>query len=89
MPLAAALGVTVARVSAPSALPDEGVPLLVVTDVAARLVRRGLLAPADAAADRWRQARVFVFRRGPVVSEPAPGAWPLAEVADPLAMRAR
>jgi hypothetical protein len=49
-------------------------PLLVVTDVAARLVRRGLLA-ADAASGRWRGARVFVFRHGPVICEPPPGTW--------------
>jgi hypothetical protein len=47
-------------------------PLLVVTDVAARLVRRGLLTPADAAG-RWRSARVSVFRSGPVVCDPPPG----------------
>ena len=51
-------------------------PLLVVTDVAARLVRRGLLAPADAAG-RWRSVRVTVFRSGPVVCERPPGAWTL------------
>src|SRR5690349_6269569 len=39
-------------------------PLLVVTDVAARLVRRGLLEPADAATAPWRRARVLVFRQG-------------------------
>jgi cysteinyl-tRNA synthetase len=48
-------------------------PLLVVTDVAARLVRRGLLTPADAAGT-WRSARVIVFRSGPVVCDPPPGA---------------
>src|SRR2546426_7593328 len=42
-------------------------PLLVVTDAGARLVRRGLVAPGDAA--RWHGARVAVFRRGPVVCE--------------------
>src|SRR5712691_10460064 len=42
-------------------------PLLVVTDAGARLVRRGLVAPGDAA--RWHGARVVVFRRGPVVCE--------------------
>ena len=47
-------------------------PVLVVTDVAARLVRRGLLTPADAAG-RWRSARVIVFRSGPVVCDPPPG----------------
>jgi len=47
-------------------------PVLVVTDVAARLVRRGLLAPGDAARDGWRRARVLVFRRGPVVCDAAP-----------------
>src|SRR5205807_1638840 len=39
-------------------------PLLVVTDAGARLVRRGLVAPGDAA--RWHGARVAGFRRGPV-----------------------
>jgi cysteinyl-tRNA synthetase len=39
-------------------------PLLVVPDVAARLVRRGLLAPTEAAAPYWRGARVLVFRQG-------------------------
>ncbi|HYL20241.1 MAG TPA: hypothetical protein VEU74_00655 [Gemmatimonadales bacterium] len=48
-------------------------PLLVVTDVAARLVRRGLLVPADASA-QWAGTRVLVFRYGPVVCEPAPRA---------------
>jgi len=52
-------------------------PLLVVTDVAARLVRRGLLAPGDVACGGWRRARVLVFRRGPVVCERPPGAWTL------------
>jgi hypothetical protein len=42
-------------------------PLLVVRDAGARLVRRGLLAPSDAAC--WLGARVLVFRRGPVVCE--------------------
>jgi hypothetical protein len=49
-------------------------PLLVVTDVAARLVRRGLIAPADAARGGWRRVRVLVFRRGPVVCERPAGA---------------
>ena len=52
-------------------------PLLVVTDVAARLVRRGLLTPADAARGGWRRARLLVFRRGPVVCERPPDAWTL------------
>jgi len=47
-------------------------PLLIVTDVGARLVRRGLLEPADAAAGGWLRARALVFRRGPVVCEAAP-----------------
>lgn len=51
-----------------------GPPLLVVTDVAARLVRRGLLAPADARRGGWRRARVLVFRCGPVVCERPSGA---------------
>ena len=41
-------------------------PVLVVSDVASRLVRRGLLAPADAAAGGWLAARVLVYRHGPV-----------------------
>ena len=57
--------------SAPARFVDP--PLLVVTDVAARLIRRGLLTPADAAG-RWRCARVTVFRSGPVVCDPPPGA---------------
>lgn len=44
--------------------PPSSVPLLVVTDVAARLVRRGLLAPDEAAAPRWRRSQVLVFRYG-------------------------
>ena len=53
----------------------DDVPLLVVTDVAARLVRRGLLAPTDRASPQWTCLRVLVFRRGPVVCESAqPGA---------------
>ena len=54
------------------ALRIAAAPLLVVTDVAARLVRRGLLTPADAAGP-WRSARVTVFRFGPVVCDPPPG----------------
>lgn len=50
-------------------------PVLIVTDVAARLVRRGLLTPGDAARGGWRRARVLVFRRGPIVCERPPGAW--------------
>src|SRR5213594_2950524 len=46
---------------------DRPLPLLVVADAGARLVRRGLVAPGDAA--RWHGARVAVFRRGPVVCE--------------------
>jgi hypothetical protein len=72
MPVTPAVPDSVARVSAAWVLPDDGAPLLVVTDVAARLIRRGLLAPADAAG-RWRVARVLVFRHGPVVCEPPPG----------------
>ena len=49
----------------------DALPLLIVTDVGARLVRRGLLAPADEAVERWARARVLVFRRGPVVCQPA------------------
>ena len=37
-----------------------------MSDVAARLVRRGLLASADAAAGGWLAARVLVYRHGPV-----------------------
>ena len=65
------------------------VPLLVVTDVAARLVRRGLLAPADAARGDWRRARLLVFRRGPVVCERPPGAWTLDVALHPRAPPAR
>src|SRR2546430_17199863 len=46
---------------------DRPLPLLVVADAGARLVRRGLVAPGDAA--RWHGARVAVFRRGPAVCE--------------------
>ena len=63
-------------------------PLLVVTDVAARLVRRGLLTPADAAG-RWRSARVTVFRFGPVVCEPPPGTRGMETRCDLLPSRAR
>ena len=45
-------------------------PILVVSDVAARLVRRGLLDPADPTLSRWRETRVLVFVHGPVVYEP-------------------
>ncbi|HYT05169.1 MAG TPA: hypothetical protein VEM13_09860 [Gemmatimonadales bacterium] len=63
--------------SAPSLRPGDGVtPLLVVTDVAARLIRRGLLAPAEAAAGGWVRTRVLVFRAGPVVCEVAAAASP-------------
>jgi len=74
-------------VSAASVLPRsrDDVPLLVVTDVAARLVRRGLLAPGDAARGGWRGARVLVFRRGPVVCERPPGAWTLDVALHPRA----
>src|SRR5207244_10915582 len=54
-------------------------PVLVVTDVAARLVRRGLLAPADAARGGWRRARLLVFRRGPVVVERPAATWHLGD----------
>jgi hypothetical protein len=47
-------------------------PILVVTDVAARLVRRGLLDPTDPALPRWRETRVLVFAHGPVVYEALP-----------------
>jgi hypothetical protein len=56
-----------------------GAPVLVVTDVAARLERRGLLAPAERASG-WRRVRVLVYARGPVVCERPPGAW-LVDVA--------
>lgn len=49
----------------------DDVPLLVVTDVAARLVRRGLLEPADRTSPQWACVRVLVFRSGPVVCESA------------------
>ena len=64
-------------------------PVLVVTDVAARLVRRGLLAPGDVARGAWCEARVLVFRRGPVVCERPPGAWTLDVALHPCAPRAR
>ncbi|HEV2750695.1 MAG TPA: hypothetical protein VGV12_09245 [Gemmatimonadales bacterium] len=57
--------------STPSVRAAEAVPLLVVTDVGARLVRRGLLAPDDGSVGHWARARVLVFRDGPVVCEPA------------------
>jgi hypothetical protein len=41
----------------------------VISDVAARLVRRGLLDPADPTLARWRETRVLVFTHGPVVYE--------------------
>jgi len=44
-------------------------PILEVSDVAARLVRRGLLDLADPVLPRWLQARVLVFADGPVVYE--------------------
>jgi hypothetical protein len=72
----------------PVPLSDEA-PLLVVTDVAARLVRRGLLAAGDATGGEWRGARVLVFRHGPVVSDPPAGAWPLGVRCDLLTRRAR
>ena len=50
------------------------VPVLVVTDVAARLVRRGLLAPRAVTAGGWRRTRVLVFRTGPVVCERPAGS---------------
>jgi hypothetical protein len=55
-------------------------PVLVVTDVAARLERRGLLAPGEAARGGWRRVRVLVYARGPVVCERPAGAW-LVDVA--------
>ena len=61
------------------------VPVLVVTDVAARLVRRGLVAPGDAARGAWRAARVLVFRHGPVVCEGPPDAWMPDIALDPRA----
>jgi cysteinyl-tRNA synthetase len=61
------------RVPAP-ALPAGSPPLLVVSDVAARLVRRGLLAPADAGRGAWPRTRALVYRHGPVVCEPPFGA---------------
>src|SRR5205807_2406807 len=42
---------------------SASVPVLVVTDVAARLVRRGLLAPADPARGGWPRAPLLVLRR--------------------------
>jgi len=61
-------------VSIPPVRSFDAAPLLVVRDVAARLVRRGLLHPADGASAQWAGARVLVFRYGPVVCEPAPRA---------------
>ena len=68
---------------------SASVPVLVVTDVAARLVRRGLLAPADAARGGWRRARLLVFRRGPVVCERPPDAWLLDVALHPRAPHVR
>jgi hypothetical protein len=45
-------------------------PILVVSDAAARLVRRGLLDPTDPTLSRWRETRVVVFAHGPVIYEP-------------------
>jgi hypothetical protein len=73
MPVTPVVGDSVARVSAVRVFPDDDAPLLVVTDVGARLIRRGLLPPTDAAGP-WCRARVLVFRHGPVVCEPPPGA---------------
>jgi hypothetical protein len=42
-------------------------PILIVSDVAARLIRRGLVDPADPTLVTWREARVLVYPRGPVV----------------------
>lgn len=51
-------------------------PILIVSDVPARLVRRGLVEPDDPLVIRWRGLRVLVFAAGPVryelKSEPAP-----------------
>jgi hypothetical protein len=44
-------------------------PLFVVSEVAARLVRRGLVASSEVEATRWAGARVLVFRDEPVVYE--------------------
>jgi hypothetical protein len=63
--------------------------VLVVTDVAARLVRRGLLTPSDAAEGGWRRARLLVFRRGPVVCERPPDTWLLDVALHARAPRAR
>ena len=78
MPVATACVVSIVHVTGPAPFlynadnpRTVAAPLLVVTDVGARLVRRGLLSPADAAAG-WRQARVLVFRGGPVVWERPP-----------------
>lgn len=89
MPPAAGVADSLLRVSAVSVLPADGIPLLVVTDVAARLVRRGLLAPSEAGAERWCGARVLVFRHGPVVCEPPAGAWGLGAHGDVLPARTR
>jgi hypothetical protein len=42
----------------------------VVTDAAARLVRRGLLDPTDPTLSWWRETRILVFAQGPVLYEP-------------------
>jgi len=63
--------------------------VLVVTDVAARLVRRGLLAPGDASQGGWRRARLLVFRRGRVVCERPPAAWLLDVALHPREQRVR
>ena len=44
-------------------------PILIVSDVAARLLRRGLIDPTDPTLPRWRQSRVLVFADRPVVYE--------------------
>jgi pectin methylesterase-like acyl-CoA thioesterase len=96
MPVAVTCVVTVALVPVPppflySDATDGytgGAPLLVVTDVGARLVRRGLLSPGAAAAG-WVPARVLVFRRGPVVWERPPGAASVHARCDLFPARAR
>jgi hypothetical protein len=55
-------------------------PILIVSDVTARLARRGLAAP-EAGPQPWPPTRVLVFRCGPVVCEYAAPAAPAAPVA--------
>ena len=63
-------------------------PILVISDAAARLVRRGLLDPRDPALARWESARVFVFLHGPVQYDlPARGREAVQEASSATALR--